>query len=257
MSAVAELAADAAVIAGMGHNQPPPSPFDLISEHIGGLLDEAHNWADGTTVTTQAQADEASRLIDDLRKAAKAAEDAQAGEQQVHDDAIAEIRTRYRPLIQAPNTKNPGRIWKAIDALKACVKPYLDRLEAERQEAARKAREEAEAAAAKAAEAHRAAQASDLAAQEAAEKLVAAAEQAAADAKRIENSRTQARGGERAMGLRTVYAAVMTDRKAALLHYLTHRPDDIVNLLQGLADRDVHEGKRQIPGFTVEQRTAL
>lgn len=258
MSAIAELHAQAEVIASLGHNgAPAATPFELIREHIEDLLVEAHAWADGTTVETQAQADEASRLIDDLRKAAKAAEDAQIDEQKPHDDAVAEIRARYRPLIQDAKTKNPGKVWKAIDALKACVKPFLDRLEDERKAAAAKAREEAEAAARAAAEAARAAQASDLAAQEAAEDLIAAAHQAAAEAKRIENSRTQARGGERAMGLRRTFVPVMTDRKAALLHYVAQQPDAFVDLLQRLAAQDVRGGKRQIPGFAVEERTAL
>lgn len=258
MSAVAELAADAERIARIGdNNPPPPTPRESIATHISDLLVEAHAWADGTTVATQAQADEASRLIDDLRKAAKAADEQRVAEKKPLDEAAAEIQAFWNTWIADPKTKNPGRVWKAIDALKTCVKPYLDRLEAERQEAARKAREEAEAAAAKAAEAARAAAASDLAAQEAAEDLIAAAEQAAADAKRIENSRTQARGGERSMGLRTIHVAVMTDRKAALLHYVAQQPEAFVELLQKLADTDVRGGKRQIPGFTVEQRTAL
>lgn len=242
----------------IGANNPPePTIREAIVTHIADLMVEAFAWADGQVVETQAQADEASRLIDDLRKAAKAADEARVAEKKPLDDAVAEIQGFWNEYVADPKTKNPGRIWKAIDALKACVKPFLDRLEAERQEAARKAREEAEAAARKAAEAARAAQASDLASQEAADELIAAAEQVAAEAKRIENSRAQARGGERAMGLRKIYVAVLQDRKAALLHYVAVQPEAFVELLQKLADRDVREGRRQIPGFIVEQGTAL
>lgn len=258
MSAVAELAYEAKRIAGIGDNNPPaPTPWEAVSVHIGDLLTETHNWADGTTVTTQAQADEASRLIDDLRKAAKVAEGAKDDEQKVHDDAIAEIRTRYNPLIQDPKTKTPGKVWKAIDALKACVKPFLDKLETERLAAVEKARVEAATAAQVAADAARAAAPTDLAAQEAAEELIHVAQQAATDATRIENSRSQARGGTRAMGLRTTFTAVMNDRQAALFHYVAEQPEAFVELLQKLADTDVRGGKRQIPGFTVEQGTAL
>jgi len=247
-------------LAPLGHNNPPEdtkSPFDAIKVHIEDLLAEAHNWADGTTVESQAQADEASRLIDDLRKAAQAAADVQASEQRPHDEAIAEIRERYRPLIQDPKTKNPGKVWKAIDALKACVKPYLDRLEAERRAAAEEARRQAEEAQRIAAEAARAASASNLAAREEAEELVAAAAQADAAAKRIENAKTQARGGERAMGLRKTYTPVLTDRKAALMHYISEQPDEFVALLMRLAWADVRAGKRQLPGFVVEEGTTL
>lgn len=242
----------------IGANGPPePTTREALTTHLSDLLAEAHNWADGTEVYSQEQADEASRLIDELRKGANAAEEQRKAEKKPHDDAAAEVQAFWGTWIADPKTKNPGKVWKAIDALKACVKPYLDRLEAERQEAARKAREEAEAAARAAAEAARAAAASDLAAQEAAEDLIRAAEQAEADAKRIENAKSQARGGERALGLRKIFVAVMTDRKAALLHYVAQQPEAFVDLLQRLADQDVRAGKRQIPGFTVEQRTAL
>lgn len=257
MSALAELAADADVIAGLGHNQPPLTPFETIKLHIEDLLLEAYNWADGTMVESQEQADEASRLVDDLRKAAKAAEDLRVEEKKPLDEAIAEIQARFGVYIAAPQNKVPGKVWKAIDALKATVKPYLDKLEAERLAAAEQARQAAEEAARVAAEAARAAQTNDLAAQDAAEDLIQAAARAEADARQIENSRTQARGGERAMGLRTVHVAVMTDRKAALLHYLVAQPEAVVALLQKLADQDVREGKRTVPGFDIRAETRL
>jgi hypothetical protein len=177
-------------VAEIGHNNPPePTPFEAVKVNIEDLLTEAHNWADGTTVQTQAQADDASRLIEDLRLAAKAADDLRVQEKKPHDDAIAEIQARFNVYIADPKTKNPGKVWKAIDALKACVKPFLDKLEAERLAAVEKARQEAVEAARIAAEAARAAQASDLAAQEAAEELVQAAHQAEAQARQIENAR--------------------------------------------------------------------
>ena len=102
-----------------------------------------------------------------------------------------------------------------------------------------------------AAEAMRATSMADLDGREEAEALVSAAEDAAAEAKRIEAARSHAKGDGRAIGLRTTYRPVMTDRKAALMHYLANRPDDIVATLQRLAEVDVREGKRTIPGFDV------
>jgi hypothetical protein len=252
------MADDMSALAEIGHNNPPePSPYEAVTAHIEDLLAEAHNWADGTTVETQAQADEASRLIDDLRKAAKVADEKRVEEKKPLDEAIAEIQARWNVYIADPKTKHPGKVWKAIDALKACVKPFLDKLEAERRAAAEKARQEAEEAARRAAEAARAAASSDLAAQEEAEELVMAAEQAQAVAKRIENSKAQARGGERALGLRKVYRAVMVDRKAALIHYAATQPEALVTFLQGLADADVRRAIRTIPGFEVREETVL
>lgn len=265
MGALAELAADVAnPLVYIGANNPPePTPFEAIKVHIEDLMVEARNWCDGTTVETQVQADEASRLIDDLRKAAKAAEDAKDDEQAPHDDAITEIRSRYNPLIQDPKTKNPGKVWKAIDALKATVKPFLDKLEAERLAAVEKARQEAVAAAAKAAEAAKVAAASDLAAKEAAENLIQAARHAAADAKRLENSRTQARGGERAMGLTKTYTARVDDPRALLLHYWGSagaagvNRDPIIACLRQMAQADVDRKIHTIPGVFVVEGTRL
>lgn len=254
MTALA-LAAEPATI---GHNGGPEAdPWEGLRVHLDDLLSEAHNWADGTNVENQAQADEASRLIDDLNKAAKLADAQRVAEKEPHDKAIAEIQGRYNPYIADPKTKNPGKVWKAIDALKAAVKPYLERLRAEQEAEAKRKRDEAEKAAAEAAAAAKAAAANDLAAQEDAEAKIKLAEQAQADAKRAESAKAQARGSSRAMGLRTAYVAHLTDRKAALLHYVATRPDEVVSLLQRLADQDVREGKRTIPGFEVREETRL
>lgn len=254
MNAVLVEEANPRAVVG-GNN--PPNPFEAVRIHMDDLLVEAHNWADGTVVETQEQADEASRLIDDLRKAAKAADDLRVEEKRPLDEAIAEIQARYNVYIADPKTKSPGKVWKAIDALKATVKPFLDKLKAEQEAAAAKARQEAEEAARRAAEAARAAAASDLAAQEQAEELVRAAQRAEADAKRAENAKAQAKGGERALGLRTTYRAVMTDRRAALVHYAATQPEALTAFLQGLADADVRRSIRTIPGFNVIPETTL
>lgn len=247
----------------IGANNPPePTAREAISTHIADLLVEAHAWADGTLVESQAQADEASRLIEDLRKAAKAGDDQRVAEKKPFDDGAAEVQTYWGTWIADPKTKNPGRVWKAIDALKASVKPFLEKLEAERVAAARKAHEEAQAAAQRAADAARAAQASDLSAQEAADDLIRDAEQAAAAAKRIENSRTQARGGTRAMGLTKTYTAQIDNPRDALLHYwggavAGRGRDALIATLQQLAQQDVNAKIHTIPGVTVIEGTRL
>lgn len=253
MSALAELEP----MAGIGHNAPPPTPFDTVKDHIEDLLTEAHNWADGTDVQTQAQADEASRLIEELRLAAKAADDLRVAEKKPLDDLIAEIQARFNHYIADPKTKNPGKVWKAIDAVKAALKPYLDRIEAEKRAQAERVRREAEEAARIAAEAARAAAASDLAAQEAADDLIAEAARLDAAAKRAEADKAHANGGSRAMGLKKTYTPVLTDPKAAMLHYMVRDREAFIALVNDLAMRDVREGKRQIPGFEIMEGTKL
>lgn len=263
MSALAAIPTEVSDTArlGIGGNNPPaeaaPDAWGALKVHFDDLLTEAHNWADGTTVENQAQADEAARLIDELQKAARLAEEQRVAEKSPLDKKIAKIQAKYGHYIADPKTKNPGRVWKAIDALKATVKPYLDKLREEQEAEAKRKRDAAEEAAKAAAEAARAAAPSDLGAQETADDLIRTAQVANAEAKRAENAKAQARGGSRAMGLRTVWRAHLTDRRAALLHYLATRPDDVVNLLQRLADEDARAGKRTIPGFEVRSETVL
>lgn len=246
-------------IAAIGHNQPPPepSPFEAIAIHIDDLLVEAHAWADGQVVETDDQEKEVGRLIDELQRAAKTADEQRVLENKPFDDGKAAVQAKYAPLIADRKNKTPGKVWKAVDALKATVKPYLDAKEEKRkadlaaaQAAALKAQEEAMAAA-------QAARASDLSAQDDVEELVAVAQQLAVDAKRVETSRVQLGGGDRARGLRTTYAAVIIDPKACLLHYWATRRDDMIVALQALADADVKAKRHTIPGVRVDEGTTL
>lgn len=243
------MADDANPRAIIGANN-PPDPFVAIELHVSDLMVEARNFCDGAAIESQAQADVVAKLIDDFRAAAKAADDARKEEARPFDEAKAAVQAKYAPLL-AETKAQTGAIPRALAALKATLTPWLQRLERERQEAARKAQEDADRKAREAAEAMRATSMADLDGREEAESLVAAAEEAAKAAARIDRERSQARGDGRAIGLRKSYRPVMTDRKAALMHYAATRPDDIVATLQRLAEIDVREGRRAIPGFDV------
>lgn len=256
MSAVSEVAADVDRL-GIGANGPPePSPFEAVKVNMEDYLLEARNWADGVAVETQEQADKVSKLIEDLRLSAEAADGVRKQEKAPLDVKIAEIQDRYNVYIAPMTNKKPGSVPKAIDALKAVLKPFLDKLEEVRKAEAEKARKEAQEAEDKAREAIKSAS-GNIEAQEVAEALAEAADEAARQARNIENSRSQARGGSRAMGLKKTFTPVMIDRKAALYHYIAINPDAFERLLQDLAETDVREGKRQIPGFRVDEGTKL
>lgn len=237
----------------IGGNNPPP--FEAISLHVSDLMTEARAWCDGSAIENEAQAAAVAKMIDDFRLAYKAADEARKEEAKPFDDGKAAVQEKYGALI-ADTKSQKGQIVRALEALKATLTPWLQKLERERQAAAKAAQEEADRKAREAAEALRATSMADLEGREAAEAMVSAADDAAKDAKRIDQAKSHAKGEGRAIGLRTTYRAVMTDRKAALMHYLTNRPDDIVATLQRLADIDVREGKRAVPGFDViaEQR---
>jgi hypothetical protein len=216
----------------IGHNMPPP--FEACSMDIEGLYEEAKNWLDGKPIATKAQADELGKLLDMLRQSRKAADELRAIEKRPHDEAAKAVQAKWKPLV-----------------------PYLEKVEAEQraaaaalaEEAARK-RREAEEAAAKV-------RADDLEAQaalEAQRKEAANAERAASKA---DKAKANVAGGARAIGLRSYFHPVITDRREALMHYIKRQPDALEAWLVEQATRDVNAGARSIPGFDIkEERTA-
>lgn len=265
MSAVAELSRDAEIAAGLGHNGPPeatqpePSPFDAVKVNMDDYLTEARNWADGKAVENQAQADEISRLIEDLRLAADAADKVRIAEKKPLDDAIEEIQGRYNPYIAGLKAKvnNPGKVALAIDALKATLKAYLDAEEAKRVADAEVARLAQVAAEEAAAAAVKAADPTNLEAREDAEQLITAARVAASTTRAVEAAKPMARGGSRGLGLKKTYTAQVENPKALLLHYWDVNRDAVVAYLTALAQADVDRSIHTIPGVTVVVGTKL
>jgi hypothetical protein len=242
------------------HNNPPvdlnPTPFEMSEVEIGDLYAEAKNWLDGEPVASQAYADALSKLIDDLRKASGLADDRRKTENEPFDAGKAEVQARYAPLI-ADTKAIKGKAVLAIDMAKKALAPWLQKVEAEKQAAAAKARAEADEKMRLAQEALRASQVADLEKREAAEDMLREAAKSDAAATKAENSKAHATGGTRAMGLRSVWRAEMTDGRAAAGHYWQTRRPEVDAFFQGLADADVRAGKRAIPGFNVIEDRVL
>jgi hypothetical protein len=242
-------------IAPIGHNNPPedidPTPFEMSEAEISDLCEEAKNFLDGDPITTQEMADAVSKLIDHLRKAAKLADERRIEENRPFDEGKAAVQARYAPLI-ADTKAMKGKAVLAIDIAKKALAPWLQRLEAEKQAAAQAARKIADEAERKANEAIKAARATDdLAARESAEEMLREAKAADAAAKKSENDKSHAKGGARAIGLRSVWRAEMIDGRAAARHYWEERRADVEAFFQSLADADVRAGKRTISGFNI------
>lgn len=244
----------------IGHNNPPveiePTPFEMSEVEIGDLYAEAKNWLDGEPVSSQAQADGLSKLIDDLRKAAKLADERRIEENRPFDEGKAAVQARYAPLI-ADTKSVKGKAVLAIDMAKKALAPWLQKLEDEKRAAAEAARKEAEEKARVAQEALRASNVADLEKREAAEALVREAQKAEAAATKAENSKAHATGGTRAIGLRSVWRAEMVDGREAARHYWLTRREEVDAFFQGLADADVRAGKREIPGFLIQETRVL
>lgn len=218
------------------------TPFDLVKQDIDDLFEEAKTWIDGSEVETQDEADTIAKLTDLARKAKKAADDARKIEAKPFDDGKAEVQARFRPVLSRADI--------IVDACKKALTPFLAAQEREKREAERKAREEAEAAERAAQEAMRISS-GDIEMREQAEKLAEDAKKAEAAANKLAKDKGHAKGGSRAISLRTTYRPELTDLNAAIRHYWSSRQPEFANLVCELAEKDMRAGKREIPGFNI------
>ena len=230
----------------IGANNPPePTPFEAIKVHVEDLIETAKGFLDGSGVTTQAEADTVSKLMDEGRKASKAADGARADEKRPHDEAGKAVQAKYKPLIESAD--------RVVTICKTAMQPFLEAQEAEKRREAEAARAVAEAKLKAAVEAARAAHATDLEAQEKAAELEKEASKANALANRAEAAKAHGNGGARATTLRTSYRPVLSDETAAARWAWNERREECEAFFLSLAVVAVREGKRQIPGFTVEE----
>lgn len=227
-----------------GANNPPePDPFETIRIHCEDLYMEAKHWLDGAPITSDAEAEAVTRLLNDARDAATAADAQRIIENKPFDDGKAKVQEKYAPLI-ADTKKVTGTMVRLQAACKAALEPWRKAKAAEAAAIAEAARQEAEKKAAEAAAAMRAS-AGNLGEREAAEELVKAADVAHRDANRAAKAATTG------TGLTTFYRAEMVSQREAILHYMKDQPGEFIGLCQRLADADVYAGKRAIPGFNV------
>jgi hypothetical protein len=226
----------------------PADPATLFREEIDDLLLEARNYLDGEPIANETQAEAVSSLLNRLRRVSKDADDARKVEKKPHDDAAKAVQAKWTPIIAKADL--------AASTAKEALAPWLRAVEEKQRAEAEAARAEAERLAQIAAEAH--ARADDLQSAEDAERLLKAADAARKDAAKADKAKAHAKGGERAVGLRSVWTPTLTDACAALKHYRERQPELLKQWLVEQAERDVRAGARSIPGFEVtEARVAV
>ena len=212
---------------------------------MASLHELAESWLDGKPAQSQAEVDELSALLDEARKAKKEVDSARKEEAKPFDDGKAEVQARYNPLLKNADT--------IADALKAAMAPFMAKMEAEKRAREEAARREAEEARRKADEAMREANRADLAAREQAEALADAAKRAEYAARAAVNDKAKATGGSRAVTLRIIYRAEVTDLTAAARHYWPLAKAEFLAVVERLAAEDARAGKRDIPGVTIHE----
>lgn len=215
-----------------GNNPPADATFGL---HIDDLFSLLSDTLAGGEVSNDDQEAAIYGLMDDFRKAAKDADKARAEEKKPHDEAGKAVQVKWKPIIDKAD--------RGVAACKEALTPYRVAKQRAKDEAARKAREEAEAKERAAQEALR--QSDDLEARFRAEQELELAKKIGAQANRIDRSAT---------GLRTYWEAEITDRKAALLHYIARAPERFTALIQQLADEDARSTRAPVPGIVFHER---
>ena len=218
--------------ATIGHNAPPPeAAFGL---HIDDLFSMLSDSLAGGDIADDKQEAAIDALLDDFRKASKDADAARAAEKRPFDEAAKAVQAKWKPITEKAD--------RGVTACKAALTPYRIAKQRAADEAARKAREEAEAREKAAIEVLR--KSEDLEAKFAAEQELEAAKKLAAVANKIDRA---------PKGLRTSYRAEITDRKAALLHYLARSPERFEALIQQMADEDARGTRAPVPGIVFHE----
>jgi uncharacterized protein with ATP-grasp and redox domains len=220
-----------------GHNNPPA--FDAHSMHIEDLFALISDTTDGAAVDTDEKEAALDGLLDDVRKAKKAADAERAAEKKPHDDAAKAVQAKWKPLID--------RCDMAADVIKRLLTPYRDAKQKAKDAAATKAREEV---AAKEAAARAALQSSDNLEQRfEAEAGLKQATKLTAVANKLDRSAT---------GLRTYWTHRIVNRRDLLKHVIERYPEDLADMLNEFVRAKVASGTRDMPGveITSERRAA-
>ncbi|MFT4076452.1 MAG: hypothetical protein QM647_13080 [Asticcacaulis sp.] len=262
LDAEREAAESAATVAEAveGHNGAPElTPFEAVKAKLEDLRIEAGNWLDGAEVTSQEQANELGRLLDMVRKASSEADEARKAEKLPHDTAANEVQERFNTLIG--NTKKVVGIAVRMEtALKNAIGKWMVKVEREQQA-------ERQRLAAIEAEQRRIAEeaishthiSDDIDERDAAIAEMDKAREAAIELGVANRQRAQVEtGGARAIGLRSVFRAEVTDRIEALKHYREDRLPEYQAALEAMvlqfANADIKAGKRSgIPGITIHE----
>lgn len=213
-------------------NSPPHIAYGLEVDDLFALLSDT---LAGGEVATDEQEAAIDCLMDDFRRVSKDIEAARKEAARPFDEGKAQVQADYKP----PKDKAD----RGVAACKDALTPYREAKRRSAEEAARKLREEAE-------ERQREAQAAlkasdDLEARFAAEEQLKAADKLAKSANRVDRAPT---------GLRTHWDAEITDRRAALNHWIKVCPEEFEALVQMLSDREARGARRPIPGVKYHER---
>lgn len=237
---------------GLGHNNPPLSPFEQAEKKVEDIYGEAKLWLDGAKVDSKDLADGIGNLLKIIRDARKFADEQRKIENEPFDKGKAEVQARYKPLLEKADL--------AAQACKTALQPWLDAEDRRIKEEARIAREEADRKAEEARLAYaKVKEVADLEAREKAEALIKAAKKADTVAN-VAARKTATAGGAfgRAISQRTVYTPIVTNATDFGRYVWKEQWPEMEIFLNDLARRLVAAGHYNLPGVTVaEEKIAV
>lgn len=233
---------------GIGHNS---DQFTKDKERVEELTATANLWLEKVPeIKSQEQAGKADDFRKQLRAMKKAVEDDRKLETDPLEQEKKKIKARYdalHPFLDVAFTK-----------MGELITPWMEKLEAEKKEAERIAREKADQAAMKAeAAARKAEEANNVEASVDADLARQEAEAAAKDAEKISKVKPGIRGenSSRSTSFRTSWVAEVNDIRSAAAYY--QEDPGLIEALEKLASADARGGKRKIPGFKVFEKRSL
>jgi hypothetical protein len=220
-----------------------PDPFDACAVHVDSLYEEVGHWADGQEIENEKQAAAVDQLIDDVKAAIEACENARDEAIRPLTEQVTSIRERWYPLI-GETKKVTGRLIRAKAVLLQAKTIWGNKVRARQAAEAERLRQEALKKAQEAGEAARAA-VGNLEASEEAEALVREAQGLLKGAQRAEKDVPK--------GMRTIWRVEVAQPNIALRTMWQRHPQDMIAFAKQLAERDVREGRRTLEGFTITE----
>lgn len=245
----------------VGHNGAPEElkaaeimSWDDIKLHMDSLLEQVEGIS-GVEITDSGMAADNAKLLRDVQKAIKDADESRDLEKKPFSDKVNEIQARFNTYTAPIKNKAPGLLSKAEVALKNQAAAWLRKqaeLQRQREDAARA---EADKIAEEARKAHlEALRSEDMDSFSAADEMLSLAEDAQKILRSVEKDKASVKvEGARAVTLRTVWRAqrIPGEGNLAFNHYAKAQTARVIAFLDQLAAEDVRAGVRSIPGYNV------
>lgn len=242
---------------GIGHNE--PDALEALKDRASRIVEAANIWLNKVPVIESEDiATKCEDFLGQISAEIKAVESARTEALKPLKDETETINTAHHALHHSGKKSGLLDVCKKLLAAKKTA--WLQKKEAERREAERKAEEEALKKMQEAEEAAKKAEAAETVEDVmAAEQAQADADQSVKDFEQVSKSRVTVKGNysNRASGLRSSWRSEITDFDAALNHYRDHpKVHDVIKHLADADARSPDKRTQDVPGVVFHEDKA-